>query len=193
VASQPRAPPRLRSCDWDWWGSVGGEVDHRRATDGQHHSQNQPTSVNDDKRWNLCELRVFNGNQRCSITVGWHSQGGSAGSNPVGATHITAGQRRCGAGCEQPLGVPFLSLGNSCATAASTGLAKLAIGPGGLLISEQGALTSYRRSWGARSGHVDRQNLNSALGNSPAGTETGCPERDHFMGSTGLFLAGWWW
>ena len=27
-----------------------------------------------------------------------------------------------------PLGVPFLPLGNSCATAASTGLAKLAIG-----------------------------------------------------------------
>jgi hypothetical protein len=26
------------------------EVDHRRATDGQHHSQNQPTPVNDDTR-----------------------------------------------------------------------------------------------------------------------------------------------
>ena len=87
--SQPRGRPsdlpRPRRC-----GRVGeiggGEVDHRRATDGQHHSQNQPTLFNDDTPWNPCELRVFNGNQRCSISLGGHSQGGSAGSNPVGAT-----------------------------------------------------------------------------------------------------------
>src|SRR5665213_2898466 len=71
------------------------EVDHCRATDGQHHSQNQPTLVNDDKSWKLCELRVFNGNQQRSITVGWHSQGGSAGSNPVGATTKRPGQTAC--------------------------------------------------------------------------------------------------
>jgi len=79
-----------------------------------------------------------------------------------------------------PLGVPFLPLGNSCATAASTGLAKLAIGAGGLLVREQGALTRYRRFWDARSGHVDRQNLNSALGNSPAGYRNGLLETRSF-------------
>ena len=62
-----------------------------------------------------------------------------------------------------------MPLGNSCATAASTGLAKLAIGAGGLLVREQGALTTYRRFWGARSGHVDQQILNIVVGNSPAG------------------------
>jgi len=72
-----------------------------------------------------------------------------------------------------------LPLGNSCATTASTGLAKLAIGAGGLLVGEQGALSTYRRFWEARSGHVDRQNLNSALGNSPAGYRNGLDERDH--------------
>jgi hypothetical protein len=65
---------------------MGGEVDHHRATDGPHCVQNQPTSVNDDERWKSYEIRVFDGNQQQSITLGWHSQGGSAGSNPVGAT-----------------------------------------------------------------------------------------------------------
>ena len=102
----PSEPPRPRSCDRV--GEIcGGEVDHRRATDGQHDSQNQPTLVNDDTPWNPWELRVFNGNQQRSITVRWHSQGGSAGSNPVGATPITAGQRRYGAGCGHRWGCLF--------------------------------------------------------------------------------------
>jgi hypothetical protein len=88
-------------------GICGGEVDHCWATDGQHDSQNQPTLFNDDTSWKLCELRVFDDFQQCSITVRWHSQGGSAGSNPVGATNITAGQRRYGAGCEHRWGCHF--------------------------------------------------------------------------------------
>jgi len=45
--------PQSGSPSGSW---CGGEVDHRRATDGQHHVQNQPTQVNDDKRWKPCEV-----------------------------------------------------------------------------------------------------------------------------------------
>jgi hypothetical protein len=58
-----------------------------------------------------------------------------------------------------PLGVPFLPFGNSCATAASTGLAKVVIGAGGLPVREQGALSKYRRCWGERSGHLEQETL----------------------------------
>ena len=72
--AQPRDASRPRGRGRESVDALGEEVDHRRATDGQHDSQNQPSLVNDDTPWNLCELRVLNDCQQCSITVGWHSQ-----------------------------------------------------------------------------------------------------------------------
>jgi len=147
-------------------GTGGGDVDHRRATDGQHDSQNQPTPVNDDTSCNPCELRVFNDCQQQSITMRWHSQGGSAGSNPVGATHHHRRSAPVWRRLRAPPGVPFLAPGQQLCNNSFDWSRKVGdrCGAGGLLVREQGALTTYRRFWGARSGHVDRQNLNGALG-----------------------------
>src|SRR5665213_4564969 len=79
------------------------------------------------------------------------------------------------------------------ATAAQQQLrlvAKLSVGAGGLLVREQGELTSYRRFWDARSGHVDRQNLDSALGSSPAAYRNRLPKTRSSNGFCRPVLAG---
>src|ERR1019366_7502556 len=160
-------------------GTCGGEVDHRWATDGQHHSQNQPTSVNDDTSWKLCEIRVFNGNQQRSITVGWHSQGGSAGSNPGGATHITAGQRRCGAGCEHRRGCHFCRW----ATAVQQQLRLVSQSWRSVRAasSSESKVLSLRTGafWACEADTWTDKISTARSGTRRRGTETGSPKRDH--------------